>query len=95
MAHRLLLSVRDYDYVGRYVGEEFLIVLTECEFSNLMITAERMRTYVSERPIETDVGPMVVTLSIGLQSHRISGLTLPADEELVRAADPCAIPGEG
>ena len=27
---RILASVRNYDYVGRYGGEEFLIVLGDC-----------------------------------------------------------------
>ncbi len=47
VSRRILASVRNYDYVGRYGGEEFLIVLGECTASDLAVTAERMRTSVS------------------------------------------------
>jgi two-component system cell cycle response regulator len=82
----MLASVRNYDYVGRYGGEEFLVVLTSCVPSDLMITAERMRVYVSEKPVETESGPIPVTISIGLAAqHQASEILKP--EGLVRAAD--------
>ena len=87
VAQRLLESVRNYDYVGRYGGEEFLTVLTACTASNLAITAERMRVYVSEKPVETGTGPIPVTISIGLAAHHTVGPDLAREEELVRSAD--------
>jgi two-component system cell cycle response regulator len=87
VAHRLLASVRNYDYVGRYGGEEFLIVLTACAPADLVATAERMRAFVSEKPVDTDVGPIPVTISIGLAAQHLSGLELAKGEELVRTAD--------
>jgi two-component system, cell cycle response regulator len=87
VARRLLQSVRNYDYVGRYGGEEFLVVLTACVPSDLIVTAERMRIYVSEKPVDTEAGPIPVTISIGLAAQRAAGPELPGGEELVRAAD--------
>jgi len=87
VSRRLLASVRNYDYVGRYGGEEFLILLTACTPSDLGVTAERMRAYVSEKPIETDAGPIGVTISIGLAAQPGASLTLSRGEDLVRAAD--------
>jgi two-component system cell cycle response regulator len=87
VAQRLLESVRNYDYVGRYGGEEFLTVLTACTASNLAITAERMRVYVSEKPVETGTGPIPVTISIGLAAQHAVGPDLAREEELVRSAD--------
>jgi len=54
---RMLASVRNYDYVGRYGGEEFLIVLAECTASALATTAERMRACVSERRWKPTLDP--------------------------------------
>jgi two-component system, cell cycle response regulator len=87
VARRLLQSVRNYDYVGRYGGEEFLIVLTACVPSDLIVTAERMRIYVSEKPVDTEAGPIPVTISIGLAAQHVAGPEPPRGEELVRAAD--------
>jgi two-component system, cell cycle response regulator len=87
VAQRLLRSVRNYDYVGRYGGEEFLIVLTACVPSDLIVTAERMRIYVSEKPVDTDTGPLPVTISIGLAAQHADGRELIKAEDLVRAAD--------
>jgi two-component system, cell cycle response regulator len=87
VAQRLLQSVRNYDYVGRYGGEEFLIVLTACVPSDLIVTAERMRTYVSEKPVDTEAGSIPVTISIGLATQDVAGPGVATAEELVRAAD--------
>jgi two-component system, cell cycle response regulator len=87
VAQRLLQSVRNYDYVGRYGGEEFLIVLTACVPSDLIVTAERMRIYVSEKPVDTDTGPIPVTISIGLAAQHANGREPIKGEDLVRAAD--------
>jgi diguanylate cyclase len=79
--------VRNYDYVGRYGGEEFLIILAECAPSDLIVTAERMRAYVSEKPVQTDLGSIPVTISIGVAAQRPLSSDFPKEEELVRAAD--------
>ncbi|MGC2182806.1 MAG: diguanylate cyclase [Terriglobales bacterium] len=87
VAARLLASVRNYDYVGRYGGEEFLIVLAECTASALATTAERMRACVSEKPVETDAGPVPVTVSIGLVAGQAAAPSFPDGDDLLRAAD--------
>jgi diguanylate cyclase (GGDEF)-like protein len=86
VARRLLGSVRNYDYVGRSGKEEFLIVLAECAPSDLIVTAERMRAHVSEKPVDTDSGPISVTVSIGVAAQRFLDSKLPVEGELVRAA---------
>ena len=87
VTHRLLESVRNYDYVGRYGGEEFLIVLTACAPADLVATSERMRAYVSGKPVDTEAGSIHVTISIGLATQHVAGPEVATAEELVRAAD--------
>ncbi len=87
VAERMLASVRNYDYVGRYGGEEFLIVLADCAPSALAATAERMRARISGNPIETEAGPIPVTVSIGLAAGDATSATILKAEDLLRAAD--------
>jgi two-component system cell cycle response regulator len=86
-ARRLAGAVRGYDSVGRYGGEEFLVVLPGCNASDLISSAERLRHSIADQPIATTAGPLCVTLSIGLAAVDTSSQDLPSCETLVRAAD--------
>jgi two-component system cell cycle response regulator len=68
VTRRLTVGVRPYDAVGRYGGEEFLIVFPGCSAANLIVSAERLRHCVGDQPIETSAGLLPVTLSLGLSS---------------------------
>src|SRR5260370_6223867 len=81
VARRLLLSVRSYDFVGRYGGEEFLIVLNNCRPDSAFGRAEEIRKTICTRPIQTDAGPLGVTMSLGGLLSRDWGQR-PADELL-------------
>jgi diguanylate cyclase (GGDEF)-like protein len=59
-ARRLLSSVRRYDFVGRYGGEEFLVVLNNCDPAYSRKRAE------AQRPVESSSGPIPITMSLGL-----------------------------
>lgn len=83
VAQRINAAVRTYDSVGRYGGEEFLVVLSGCEEEPLR-HAERIRALVSAEPVVTREGAIPVTLSLGAA---ISGLQLPEMEDILRAAD--------
>jgi len=62
---RLKAEVRSYDSVGRYGGEEFLILLPGCDRAKLEAKAEQLRRTAERSPIETSAGPVPVTISIG------------------------------
>jgi two-component system, cell cycle response regulator len=66
IARRLLLSIRSYDFVGRYGGEEFLLVLNNCKPQFAEARAEDIRKIVSSRPIQTLAGPLNIAMSFGL-----------------------------
>ena len=66
IAQRLLSCIRSYDFVGRYGGEEFLVVLNNCKPQFAETRAEEIRAAISNRPIQTTSGPLPVTMSLGL-----------------------------
>ena len=66
IARRLLLSIRSYDFVGRYGGEEFLLVLNNCTPQSAETRAEEVRKVVGVRPIQTTIGELQVSMSFGV-----------------------------
>jgi two-component system cell cycle response regulator len=65
-SRRLLSSVRSYDFVGRYGGEEFLIVLNNCNPAYSLARAEEICRTIAQRPVQTSSGPVSITMSLGL-----------------------------
>jgi diguanylate cyclase (GGDEF)-like protein len=64
-AKRLRETARRYDHVGRIGGEEFLIVVPNCDLDALRECAERFRASFSDLPFDTPSGPLSITVSIG------------------------------
>ena len=85
MAHRMRSSVRPYDAIGRYGGDEFLVVLSDCDDTTAQLVAERMRCSAADQPVPTPAGPIRVTLSMGLHIEPAHGGRSPT--ELVAIAD--------
>ncbi len=85
VARRLHNSVRSYDMVGRYGGEEFLVALNKCNPGSAVSRAENLRMKIGGRPIQTANKPVTVTISIGLAlSTEFTECTV---EELMHQAD--------
>lgn len=86
VAGRLRDVLRPYDSVGRYGGEEFLLVLPGCDCLVATTLAERLREHVANKPVQTEDGPITVTLSLGVASTmEENGTTTSTD--LLRVAD--------
>ena len=83
-AQRMQGCLRPYDSVGRYGGEEFLVVLPGCDPGNTMTLAERLRNVVGSTPV--DLGSQSITATISLGAINWSG-TDPDAISLLRAAD--------
>jgi diguanylate cyclase (GGDEF)-like protein len=82
---RLKGEIRSYDAVGRYGGEEFLILLPGCDNPKLASKAAQLVKIVGRSSIETSTGPVPVTISIGAVP---SGDSPHAEaSKLLRAAD--------
>jgi diguanylate cyclase (GGDEF)-like protein len=86
VAARMARCLRNYDLLGRYGGEEFLIVLPHCSLWDSVAIADRIRACVNEGPIPTDAGPVRVSVSIGASCIEPSP-NPPAITTLVAAAD--------
>jgi diguanylate cyclase (GGDEF)-like protein len=90
VARRLAAATRKTDLLGRYGGEEFVILLPDTAHDGARILAERIRAGLADRPIDTDAGPLPVTASIGLAQWEPDDtepgtLLARADEALYRA----------
>jgi two-component system, cell cycle response regulator len=83
-ARRMSSTLRPYDAVGRFGGEEFLIVLPGSDGLGALTVAERIREFFAKRPMTTSVGPVPVTLSLGVASD--GGETASDADALLRAA---------
>jgi diguanylate cyclase (GGDEF)-like protein len=83
---RMRDSVRAYDILGRYGGEEFLIIMPDTGLEDAAGLAERIRTSVKE----VLIGNAAVTLSLGVVCSEVSDRSVDdiikrADENLYKA----------
>lgn len=67
VATRCRRSLREIDLMGRYGGDEFVVLLIETDLVGAQRVAERLRQSVAEAPpIDTPQGPLSVTISVGV-----------------------------
>ncbi|HEX3746116.1 MAG TPA: diguanylate cyclase [Bryobacteraceae bacterium] len=84
-ARRMRETARKYDGVGRYGGEEFVIVLPGCDADSAWAQAERVRQTLAGSPFSSGQSTLNVTCSIGV-STRLAGGWSDADT-MLREAD--------
>lgn len=84
-AIRLKKGIRRYDKIGRYGGDEMLVVLPNCHQEHVALIGERLRQAICDEKIETDSGYLDVSISLGGVSSEISSKASAAN--LVQASD--------
>jgi diguanylate cyclase (GGDEF)-like protein len=84
-ARRMQNSIRQYDCIGRYGGEEFLILFPGCNQTDTCAQADRLRRQLALTEMAVNDGSVRVTASFGVTA------ALPdeswSEEELIRTAD--------
>lgn len=83
-------SLRKMDALGRFGGEEFLVVMPMTDLAGAQVTAERMRKSLEATPLIWREKPLKITASIGLAAMTVTDgndgeLFKRADEALYRA----------
>ena len=93
VAQRIQENSREVDVVGRYGGEEFIILLPETSLEDAVILAERIWKSLTARPATTSKLVLPLQASLGVSSCK-NGIDTPlyelieqADQALYRAKD--------
>src|SRR5437763_1064016 len=84
LAAEMGIILRSYDSLGRYGGEEFLVVAPGCGMPETIELAERIRAHVAEKPVTVKSGSIPVTISIGVTASRAEVFSA---ERLLQEAD--------
>jgi diguanylate cyclase (GGDEF)-like protein len=90
VVNRIRKSVRPYDIVGRYGGEEFLLLLPNTVFKEGLVVAERIRTDIHRETFKVCGGELCVSVSLGISSidekdQKLDDLLKRADDGLYKA----------
>ncbi len=83
VTRRMSATLRPYDALGRYGGEEFLIVAPGCDTAKALNVAERLRDCVGREPVDIFEGSLSIKLSAGVAA----GCDAEKAERLVQMAD--------
>ncbi len=83
VASRIQAAVRDFDMVGRFGGEEFVILMADTDLELAALIAERVRKGVMDTPLHLKELTIPVTISLGVAMLRPN----ESKESLLERAD--------
>ena len=85
VAKRIRARLRGKDYLGRFSGNKFGVLLTSCTAEELAVAADRLLAGVRDETFATAAGPVAATVTIGGVTAPRHARTVP--EILSRAQD--------
>jgi two-component system cell cycle response regulator len=85
VSDRLKMAIRPYDKIGRYGGDEILVVLPKCGNSEAKKIAKRLYDSVTNQKVSTEAGLLKINISIGCVSNE--RFTLATKMQLIQASD--------
>lgn len=71
VADVLKATLREADFVGRYGGEEFAVILPETGLQQAAEVAERIRLKINQQSILTELGNLQFTVSLGVAAFQV------------------------
>ncbi len=86
LALRLRVRIREADALGRLDGDTFLSILPHTDERGSTVFADAVRTRLTARPVDSAVGPIRLTVSIGITVLH-PGASGMGDDELVLRAE--------
>jgi len=93
IGRRLRAQLRVYDGVGRYGGEEFLMILPSCDLPNALLRADELREIIAKTPVACSGQEKMITMSMGVAvsscdaKNEIEALLNQADAGLYAAKE--------
>jgi diguanylate cyclase (GGDEF)-like protein len=85
VAKQMERCLRKYDKIGRYGGDEMLVVLPGCGLKEAGGIAERLRLAVAGEKVRIPAGELEISVTLGCSSS--ADLSRPTPEALVQASD--------
>jgi two-component system cell cycle response regulator len=83
MAHLIEKNLRTIDIVGRYGGEEFIVILPQTDLENACIAGERLRKAVALETFSHNDNVIQLTISLGIATYQNGKNT----QDLIKIAD--------
>jgi diguanylate cyclase (GGDEF)-like protein len=86
-------DLRIYDGVGRYGGEEFLLVMPNCDLPNAILRADELRAVIARSPVLCSGEEKLITMSMGVavsacdKKNEVEVLLKEADAGLYEAKE--------
>lgn len=87
VCERLCETTRAEDFVGRYGGEEFGVLLPEEPIHGAITLAERLRSVIADEPFRTSDGHVATSISLGVASLDEVAVANPVRRKPGRQAD--------